>query len=1072
MGQTGRFAVSIVLASALAIAAMVGAIAARNQAALPVSELLRVEEFDPDDPQPIDEPFRFVLDVLGGERLMTDDDIARRFPPGTLDAGITGDSINAANDVYFAGVGGTLGLVRVKDREPRAISAVAVSESGTPIDVAISIDGNGHFASLGWDPDQAPTARLAAWEATLLLLAGWLLIAAAALAWRKGAGGRCWTLLGAALVTLASVLVLGDESLAYTAGRAVPALVVPFAAVLVTGRVRSGPRRWIAAIAAAAAVAGFVAPFTRSAALLGHPEIVGALTDSETIYRVLLVVAATLTALAMGGAAVANLATMRRSAGSQRPSLMVAATIASLWAVAGLGSAIDYGLASGVVASGPLTALGWSAMALVPGAAVIGLVSGDRLVPSSGPFAVALVLAVAVALGSLAGTVARADRAGLPLSEQLRAESLPDGPARSFEEHVRYVFEVLGGTRQATPADADRFSPELAADMGSAGFDGYADLIVADVGPVRFVRFAERSPESALIRAVAGGGTPIQLSIAVDDIERQIDGFTLDADRRDPRRVPAWQLVLVLVAASALIAAAGAAWMYRAGTEAWLLGAAAVVVLAFPLMLRDSSGLYTVGRAVPGFAVVLATAILTGRAVGRARHLVLGTAVASGLAAAAAVFVLDATPIGHPEVFGALTDNESLYRALMAVAGVLTGAAMGGVAAINIRQIALTTGQMRQALWANVAVAGMWGIAALGSALDISTGDGTLASGVFAAVTWTALAAVPAVTVLRILVTQWGRPELAALVINLESEDGDLQPAIARALNDPSLQVLTSPDDERLVDRDGHEVAVDELTDDRALTRIQSGGQLIGGLVHDAGLKRDPDRLEAVAAAAGMALQVGQLNRRIADQLAEVDASRARILAASDMARRQIERDLHDGAQQRLVAHGLRLQRARRLATTGQEEELVALLEAATRDVREVINDIRAVSRGAQPALLAERGLAPAVDALAERAPVPIELAISTGELPPPAERAAFYVIAEGLTNMAKHASATRASVSIADHNGDAQVIISDNGQGGAEIAPGSGLEGLNDRIAAIGGSFNISSGPDGTTLEATIPCG
>lgn len=150
----------------------------------------------------------------------------------------------------------------------------------------------------------------------------------------------------------------------------------------------------------------------------------------------------------------------------------------------------------------------------------------------------------------------------------------------------------------------------------------------------------------------------------------------------------------------------------------------------------------------------------------------------------------------------------------------------------------------------------------------------------------------------------------------------------------------------------------------------------------------------------------------------------------------------------------------------------MALLEDATREVRDTINDIRAVSRGAQPALLAERGLAPAVDALAERAPVPVRLDITANQLPAGAERTAYYVIAEGLTNMAKHASATKAQVSISRDNSDAHVTIVDNGRGGAEISPGSGLEGLNDRIAATGGTFNITSGPEGTTLEATIPCG
>ena len=121
--------------------------------------------------------------------------------------------------------------------------------------------------------------------------------------------------------------------------------------------------------------------------------------------------------------------------------------------------------------------------------------------------------------------------------------------------------------------------------------------------------------------------------------------------------------------------------------------------------------------------------------------------------------------------------------------------------------------------------------------------------------------------------------------------------------------------------------------------------------------------------------------------------------------------------------------------------------------------------------MLAERGLATAVDALAERAPVPVRIDISAEQLPASAERTAYYVIAEGLTNVAKHAMATNAQVSITRRNGVACVTIRDDGRGGAEIAAGSGLEGLNDRVAATGGTLKISSGPGGTTLEATIPC-
>ncbi len=222
------------------------------------------------------------------------------------------------------------------------------------------------------------------------------------------------------------------------------------------------------------------------------------------------------------------------------------------------------------------------------------------------------------------------------------------------------------------------------------------------------------------------------------------------------------------------------------------------------------------------------------------------------------------------------------------------------------------------------------------------------------------------------------------------------------------------------------------------------------------------------ALAVAAAVVVVRLIIALVAQLEEVGASRARILDASDADRRRVERDLHDGAQQRLVALGLHLQRARRLAGS---DDLAELLEDATREVRGAIEDIRAVTRGGLPPLLADRGLAPAVDALAERAPVPVTVDIAPGPLPANAERTAYFVIAEGLTNMAKHAGATNAEVSITRSNGLASVTIRDDGKGGAKIAPGSGLEGLNDRVAAVGGTFRISSGPAGTTLEATIPC-
>lgn len=446
-------------------------------------------------------------------------------------------------------------------------------------------------------------------------------------------------------------------------------------------------------------------------------------------------------------------------------------------------------------------------------------------------------------------------------------------------------------------------------------------------------------------------------------------------------------------------------------------------------------------------------------------------AAVAALTGAVAPFARDASLIGHPTALGSFADSAGLYRTLLAASFGLGGAAMAGVVVLNIQQIRSAERWRRPAAWAAVAVATVWAAGAFGSALDYAAGDGGWASGACAAAVASAVAAVPVVVAFGLVSSRWDRPELAGLVIDLETDGAELGPAVAKALEDPSIEVFTSLDGETLFDDSGTEVNIDDLPTGRVLAQIRSSGQLVGGLVHDAAIQQHPERLQAVAAAAGLALDVARLNDKVTAQLEEVKASRARIVEASDTARRRLERDLHDGAQQRLVALGLSLQRARRLAASSGHDELAELLESITGDVRGAIDDIRSVSRGTHPPLLAERGLANAIDALAERAPVPVRIDIAAGALPSEAETTAYYVVAEGLTNIAKHAQATEASVSISQRNGSALIEVSDDGNGGATMSAGSGLQGLDDRAAAAGGAFAIRTGPSGTTLEATIPC-
>jgi GAF domain-containing protein len=208
-----------------------------------------------------------------------------------------------------------------------------------------------------------------------------------------------------------------------------------------------------------------------------------------------------------------------------------------------------------------------------------------------------------------------------------------------------------------------------------------------------------------------------------------------------------------------------------------------------------------------------------------------------------------------------------------------------------------------------------------------------------------------------------------------------------------------------------------------------------------------------------------------AESRAELAASRARIVAASDETRRRIERDLHDGAQQRLVSLGLEL----RLAQTGVPEELREVRGEIARiadELASVLDELREMARGIHPAMLSEGGLRPALRTLARRATLPVELDIATDQrFPQPVEVAAYYVVSEALTNAAKHSDASYVGVSVSERDGVLHLSIGDDGVGGADPLGGSGLIGLRDRVEALGGTIGIKSPPGtGTTVQVTLP--
>jgi signal transduction histidine kinase len=209
-----------------------------------------------------------------------------------------------------------------------------------------------------------------------------------------------------------------------------------------------------------------------------------------------------------------------------------------------------------------------------------------------------------------------------------------------------------------------------------------------------------------------------------------------------------------------------------------------------------------------------------------------------------------------------------------------------------------------------------------------------------------------------------------------------------------------------------------------------------------------------------------------ADAHDKLAASRARIVGAGDAERRRLERNLHDGAQQRLVSLALQL-RLTQSALERRPETVVALLEEAQAELARALDELRELARGIHPAILTDRGLGPALEAILARAPLPVELTeLPEERLPEPVEAAVYYVVAETVTNIAKHAQAESATVSVTLASRTARVVITDNGIGGADPARGSGLRGLADRIEALDGGLRIESPPErGTRIEAQIPC-
>ncbi|HEY9468209.1 MAG TPA: histidine kinase [Propionibacteriaceae bacterium] len=301
----------------------------------------------------------------------------------------------------------------------------------------------------------------------------------------------------------------------------------------------------------------------------------------------------------------------------------------------------------------------------------------------------------------------------------------------------------------------------------------------------------------------------------------------------------------------------------------------------------------------------------------------------------------------------------------------------------------------------------------------------------------------------------------------------DLQALLAQALRDPTLSLIYwLPQYGSWADQDGNPRSLPASDSGRRVTFVKQNGEQIAALIYDAALGEEPELVEAVSAAAGIALENGRLEAELKARLQELQGSRSRVVEAQQNERRRLERNLHDGAQQRLVALALELGLLAEKANNDPATQ--DRLKRARGEVAESLDELRDIARGLHPAVVSGHGLAIALESLA--AATPLEVHLKTDglpRLPEQLEVAAYYVVSESLTNAAKHAQADTVTVEVGVTTDTLIVEIVDDGIGGADSERGTGLRGLADRIEALNGHLRVwSSVGKGTRVRAEIPCG
>ena len=505
----------------------------------------------------------------------------------------------------------------------------------------------------------------------------------------------------------------------------------------------------------------------------------------------------------------------------------------------------------------------------------------------------------------------------------------------------------------------------------------------------------------------------------------------------------------------------------RFGPLMVLTGASA---LAGSLIWADEDGvLHTIGQALDVLPLVLIVHVFvtfpTGRLHGRLEKLIIGTGYVAALGGQVSAMVLGAL---GPHRLGFIDEPELamvIYRVELAA---VSAVALSGVVLLAVRR--RTRGRpLRRSLTLLVDSFAV-GLVMIAVLLVVGVFGGPAFPPV-QRVSLFLLGVAPIAFLAGLLQARLARTAVGDLVVALRGDPADLRTPIANALRDPSLELLYwLPPFGTWADQDGR--AVELPTDRSRVTLIGDGDEQIAALVHDPALRDEPALLDAVSAAAGIALSKGRLQAQLRANLEELRGSRARVLEAGQRERQRLERDLHDGAQQRLVALSLHLGVLQ--TRLGGDVEAEALLAEARTEIAVSLAELRDLARGLHPAVVSGHGLAVAVESLVARAPVPVRLTVDLVDRADEAiEVAAYYVVCESLANIGKHAQATSATVDVSKASGQIVVEVVDDGVGGADTERGTGLRGLADRVEALDGRLRVWTPlGGGTRVRAELPCG